>query len=98
MKCTAFAGCAVCPDRAAMKLHDTLAQREPHPQPLHFAREPRVHAMEALEDAAEVIGGNPPAGVAHAHPKHRTPSMNRKDPAPSPRRPPDPPPHPPPPP
>ena len=53
---------ALHPDLAAMRIDDALRDVEPKTEPLPIGD---VHAVETLEDARELLLGNPASRVAH---------------------------------
>src|SRR5437773_6510559 len=68
-KGAALAGRTLHRDRAAMKLHDMLHDREPEPRSALLARARLVHAVEAFEDPRLVRVRNSVAGVDHLAPR-----------------------------
>src|SRR5689334_2179720 len=64
----AHAGRALRTDLAAVRLDEVLHDGEPEPRTARLARATGVDAVEALEDARQVLGGDAAPRVAHADP------------------------------
>src|SRR5687768_18480329 len=55
-------------DAAAVSIDEMADDREAEPGPPFGARAARVHAIEPLEDARQMLRRDADAGVAHIHP------------------------------